>query len=180
LIAFVAAVCRLRKDHPTFRRARFFDGHPVRRGEGEPLPDIVWITTQGSEMQPEDWNAGFGRVIGVFLNGNGIRGRDARGQTVTDQHFLLYFNAHDEAVDCQLPSAEFAPKWQALIDTAGQMADGRLIQSGDDLTVNAKSLVVLRAATDAVVEQDHSVDASVAMVANLPPPGPLGGLAPAG
>jgi isoamylase len=31
LIEFTSAVVRLRKEHPTFRRSRFFDGHPGRR-----------------------------------------------------------------------------------------------------------------------------------------------------
>ena len=97
LIEFIAGVARLRKQHPTFRRARFFDGRPVRRGEGEPLPDIVWLTPDGGEMVPEDWDAGFGRAIGVFLNGDGIRGRDARGERITDLNFLIYFNAHDDS-----------------------------------------------------------------------------------
>ena len=97
LIEFVAAIARLRRQHPTFRRARFFDGRPVRRGEGEALPDIVWLTPAGDEMVPDDWDSGFGRAIGVFLNGQGIRGRDARGEQIIDLSFILYFNAHDES-----------------------------------------------------------------------------------
>ena len=31
-------------DHPTFRRRRFFHGRPVRRGQGDPVPDIDWLT----------------------------------------------------------------------------------------------------------------------------------------
>ena len=43
LVEFTAAVNALRAKHPTFRRSRFFDGRPVLRGEGERLPDIVWL-----------------------------------------------------------------------------------------------------------------------------------------
>ena len=64
LLEFTKAVTKLRHDHPTFRRSRFFDGRPVRRGEGEKLPDIVWLKTDGTEMLPEDWDSGFGRTIG--------------------------------------------------------------------------------------------------------------------
>ncbi len=35
-------------------------------------------------MRPEDWEAGFGRTIGVFLNGLGIRGVDTRGGRIVD------------------------------------------------------------------------------------------------
>src|SRR5690349_22581927 len=50
LVEFTAAVTRLRAEHPTFRRSRFFDGRPVRRGEGQPLPDIEWLGTEGAPM----------------------------------------------------------------------------------------------------------------------------------
>jgi glycogen operon protein len=164
LIEFVATVSRLRREHPTFRRRQFFDGHPVRREEGAPLPDIVWLTTEGAEMQPEDWEAGFGRVIAVYLNGEGIHGRDARGQQIRDEHFVLYFNAHDETVDCTLPSARFGASWRVLLDTAGaNEADTELPASGT-LPLRAKSLVVLVAAIEPVAEPDHSAAASVAAI----------------
>ena len=74
LIEFVSALVHLRREHPTFRLARFFDGHPVKRAEGEPIPDIVWFTPDGNAMQPDDWDSGFGKALTVFLNGDGIRG----------------------------------------------------------------------------------------------------------
>ena len=43
LVEFTAAVARLRRDHPTFRRSRFFDGRPVRSDDGERVPDVVWL-----------------------------------------------------------------------------------------------------------------------------------------
>ena len=45
LVEFTAAVSRLRAEHPTFRRKRFFTGNTVRTGpEGaERLNDIVWL-----------------------------------------------------------------------------------------------------------------------------------------
>jgi glycogen operon protein len=161
LTEFVAAVTRLRKEHPTFRRKSFFDGRPVKRGEGEPLSDIVWLTPDGEEMEPENWDAGFGRSIGVFLNGNGIQGRDARGQTITDVNFAVFFNAHDDVVDFTLPSAEFSGAWEIVIDTSGTLADSGQHRAGEVLPVIAKSLVVLRAWTEPEVEVDHSVAASL-------------------
>ena len=77
------------------------------------------MTPGGQLMKPEDWDAGFGRSIGMFLNGNGIRGMDTRGARVVDDSFLLLFNAHDEALDWVLPPEEFAPAWRLVIDTAG-------------------------------------------------------------
>src|SRR5690606_30846374 len=53
LVEFTAALTRLRAEHPTFRRVRFFNGRPVTRGAGEPLPDIEWLTPEGEPMSSE-------------------------------------------------------------------------------------------------------------------------------
>ena len=164
LLEFTAAVNTLRAEHPTFRRRRFFDGRPVRRGEGEALPDIVWLNEDGSTMSPDDWDTPVSRSLGVFLNGQGISGKDARGQRITDVNFLLYFNAHDEAVKITLPAKEYAPMWDTVIDTAGEYTDGEPLAADSQLSVAAKSMVVLRAHEEEE-EHDHSVAASLAVMA---------------
>ncbi len=53
LVEFTAAVARLRHQHPTFRRKRFFTGTTVRAGsgaEGDRLNDIVWLHPDGRPM----------------------------------------------------------------------------------------------------------------------------------
>jgi glycogen operon protein len=162
LVEFTAAVNALRAKHPTFRRSRFFDGRPVLRGEGERLPDIVWLDADGTTMKPEDWDSGFGRSVGMFLNGDGIQGKDVRGRRITDVNFLLYFNAHDDMVKFSLPSDEYAPAWDIIIDTAGHNADTAPVKAGGHIPVDAKSLVVLRAHMVEEAEPDHSVAASLA------------------
>ncbi|MHA7200316.1 glycogen debranching enzyme, partial [Arthrobacter alkaliphilus] len=162
LVEFTAAVGALRAKHPTFRRSRFFDGRPVLRGEGEPLPDIEWLDPEGKTMQPEDWDNGFGRSVGVFLNGDGIRAQDNQGRRITDVNFLLYFNAHDDEVKFRLPSDEYAPAWDIIIDTAGKSADSAPIDADGVMPLAAKSLVVLRAHSAPQDEPDHSVAASLA------------------
>ena len=142
LVEFVGEVCALRRAHPTFRRARFFDGHPVRRHEGEPLPDIEWLRPDGAVMAPEDWDSGFGKALGVFLNGNGIRGRNARGERIVDVHFLVYFNAGGETVEMTLPDAEHSAEWEAVIDTASSGLP--VLAALDRVDVESRSLLVLR------------------------------------
>ncbi|KSU56499.1 glycogen operon protein [Microbacterium enclense] len=161
LIEFTAALARLRKQHPTFRRSRFFDGRPVKMEEGAPIPDVVWLRPDGSLMQPEDWDNGFGRAVGVFLNGQGIRERDRRGQSISDDHFLVLFNAGDEPVDFQLPDFEYAPKWDAYVDTAGERANTEPLSPGETLPLEPKSLIVLREHHLPEPEVDHSVAASL-------------------
>jgi glycogen operon protein len=162
-------VSALRAKHPTFRRSRFFDGRPALRGEGERLPDIVWLDVDGSTMAPSDWDSGFGRSVGVFLNGDGIRGRDNQGRRITDVNFLLYFNAHDDEVGFRVPSDEYAPKWDVIIDTAGGRTD-EPVDADSLLPVGAKALVVLRAHSTPESEPDHSVAASLAALSQTATP----------
>ncbi len=161
LVEFTAALARLRREHPTFRRSRFFDGRPVLR-EDERIPDIVWLRPDGTVMEPSDWDSGFGRAIGVFLNGNGIRERDRRGEDITDKHFIVLFNAGDDEVDFTLPDVDFSPRWDVLVDTAGQYANTHPVNPGESLEVPAKSLMVLCEHQAEDVEVDHSVAASLA------------------
>ena len=177
LIEFTAAMARLRREHPTFRRRRFFDGRPVRREEGAPIPDIVWARPDGTQMQPEDWDSGFGRAVGVFLNGDGIRERDRRGNTISDAHFIILFNAGDDVVDFLIPAVEFSPEWDVIIDTAGQNADSDPVMPGSTLSVPGRSLMVLREHELPEPEIDHSVAASLA-VTNVPGLDEVPGAAP--
>jgi glycogen operon protein len=167
LIEFTASLTRLRRQHPTFRRRRFFDGRPVGHHAGEPLPDIVWMTPGGALMQPDDWDAGFGRSVGMFLNGNGIRGTDTRGQRVVDDSFLLLFNAHDEGMDWVLPPEEFAPAWRLVIDTSGVPELIETIPGGSSVPVASKGLVVLQAL--AAVEEPVATGPAAAAVPTVAP-----------
>jgi glycogen operon protein len=142
LVAFTRRVSDLRRDHPVFRRRRFFDGRPTRRGDQ--LPDISWFTPDGKEMTEEDWDAGFGRSIGVYLNGEGIPDRDARGQRVTDDSFMLCFSAHDEAIDFTVPHEDYGSAWEVVIDTVAPDSDGKVIEAGATVQVGPRALVVLQ------------------------------------
>ncbi|MEJ1229444.1 MAG: glycogen debranching protein GlgX [Galbitalea sp.] len=145
LIDFTASVAKLRKQHPTFRRSRFFDGRPVVRGDGEPLPDIVWLQPDAAVMSPTDWDSGFGRAIAVFLNGEGIRARDAHGGPIVDRNFLILFNAGDDPVSFTLPPDEYAASWEIVVDTAADDAVPQPQPAGAALPLEGRSLAVLRA-----------------------------------
>ena len=108
----------LRAAHPVFRRRRFFSGTPGRQRGAAGLPDIAWFAPDGTEMTEEDWDSGFAKSVAVYLNGQGIPDLDARGQRVTDDSFLLCFNAHHEPIDFTLPPAEFGAAWLPVIYTA--------------------------------------------------------------
>ncbi|GAB3762433.1 glycogen operon protein [Nocardioides ginsengisegetis] len=164
LMEFTSAVLRLRKEHPTFRRKRFFTGSTVRAvgEEGDRLNDIVWLHLDGRPMEDGDWESGT-QAIGMYLNGHGIKGKDARGGAITDDHFLLYFNA-DGPAQVTLPPDEYAAAWDVVIDTGGS-ADGDTHVAGTTLTMDSRSLVVLREHGEPESTPDHSVAASVASMA---------------
>ena len=145
LIRFTSQVSQLRHDHPVFRRRRFFNGRPVRRGAGEPLSDITWFTPDGREMTEEDWESGFGKSVAMFLNGDGIPDRNQRGERITDDSFVMIFNAHDGSIDFTLPASEYGSKWEVVLDTATpQLAEPAPAAAQTVLTVEARSLAVLQ------------------------------------
>ena len=169
LLEFTAALARLRRDHPTFRRRRFFEGRPVRES-GDALPDIAWLRPDGTLMRPEDWDSGFGRAIGVFLNGAGISEHDRRGEAIHDRHFIVLFNAGDDIIDFHIPVVEQSPDWDVVVDTSGELADSQPVKPGDVVRLEAKSTIVLSEHPRRVAEPDHSVAASLAALAAHEPP----------
>jgi glycogen operon protein len=116
-------------------------------------------------MAPQDWESGFGKAIAVFLNGNGIHGRNLRGERVTDLNFLVLFNAGDGPVDFTLPPDEYSDVWEIVVDTAGANADSAPRDAGSTVPIEARSLMVLRAHVAVEVDEDHSIAASLSTTA---------------
>lgn len=143
LLQFARSVIALRKQHPVFRRRRFFAGRPIR--EGEEVRDIAWLTPAGEEMTTADWDSGFGKSLAVFLNGDAIPEPNARGERVSGDSFLLCFNAYDEPLDFVTPDGDYATQWTAVLDTAAP--DGQCsttVKAGEAVHVQDRALVVLR------------------------------------
>ncbi|OBI16483.1 glycogen debranching protein GlgX [Mycobacterium sp. E2497] len=146
LLEFTRLVSALRGNHPVFRRRRFFSGKPLGRRGQDGLPDIAWFTPEGTEMTEEDWGAGFAKSVTVFLNGHGIPDRDARGQRVLDDSFLLCFNAHYEPIEFTLPAKEFGAAWQLVVFTGpDEETPAEEVPGGGTFTVDAHTAVVLQA-----------------------------------
>jgi glycogen operon protein len=147
LLRFVQDLIRLRSEHPVFCRRRWFQGRPIR---GSDVSDIGWFTPAGSEMSDQDWQAGFAKTLGVFLNGDAIRTMNERGEHVVDDSFYVMFNAHSEPVEFVLLESKWGEQWTLALDT-NELPDhvdvdkvGRPLASGERLNVQAWSLVVLR------------------------------------
>jgi glycogen operon protein len=136
LLAFTRELIALRRAHPVFRRRHWFEGRPIRG-----TVDIGWFRPDGEEMDDADWDAGFARSVAVFLNGESIRERDARGQPVTDDSFLLILNADADPIDWKLPR-HLGDRWHVAIDTTGSRSGEDL--DADQLEVPGRSSMLLQ------------------------------------
>jgi len=147
LLQFTRGLIRMRHRHPVFCRRRWFQGRPIH---GTNVSDIGWFTPAGIEMSEEDWQAGFAKSLGVFLNGRGIPTPNERGEQVVDDSFYMMFNSSHEADVFKLPEPKWGRKWVELIETdvRAEEADvdktGAEHRSGGKVTVPAWSLTLLR------------------------------------
>ncbi|MBW6439991.1 glycogen debranching protein GlgX [Actinoplanes hulinensis] len=143
LTGFVRRLLKLRAEHPIFRRRRFFTGDPA--GDSK-LPDIAWLRRDGQVMTEADWNTRSGMTMTVFLNGHGIPERDALGEEIRDDSFLLLFNPLDEDVAVTLPDRDYGRTWEVSANTADPLLAARrkTARAGGQFTVTRHSLVVLR------------------------------------
>ncbi len=148
LAEFTAQLTRLRAAHPIFRRRRFFRGEPVVGSSGgPPLEDIAWLRHDGRPMTKDDWDSSAPGAIAVFLNGRGIPERDALGEPIVDNSFLLLFNPSPEAVQFVLPGSRYARAWHIVVDTAEAVRRRRAVRPTARLQVLSRSLLVLQEAS---------------------------------
>lgn len=147
LCDFVRAMVWLRRDHPVFRRRRFFHGRPVE-GTRDDLSDIAWFTPDGTQMTEDDWQAAHTRSLTVFLNGGAISEPGERGERITDDSFLLLFNAHHEPLDFVIPPLGHGREWEVIVDTAQEEVSARdggpKVAEGASLRMTDRSMAVLQ------------------------------------
>jgi glycogen operon protein len=144
LLEFTRQVIALRRDHPVFRRRGWFQGRAIH---GEGVIDLAWFKSDGSELDEADWQTGFAKSVGVFLNGQELPERNARGERVTDDSFLAFCNASADAVTFRLPEKHWGRRWLTVLDTAsGALPEesGDRLRASDDVSVEARSVVVLQ------------------------------------
>ena len=63
LADFTARLVALRRAHRSLSADRFLTGKPL---DDSGIPDVVWLSSKGSEMSVADWSSG-GRVVGLTL-----------------------------------------------------------------------------------------------------------------
>jgi glycogen operon protein len=147
LTDFTCALAALRREHPVFRRRRFFRGQPSA-GASDGLGDVAWLTPAGAEATEDDWRAAAARSLGVFLNGEAISEPGPRGGRITDARFLLLFNAYPDPVTFILPEVRFGPEWEIVVDTDGPRVlaihgEQPALAAKSEIEVAARSVIVL-------------------------------------
>jgi isoamylase len=149
LLEYTRWLVHLRREHPVFRRRRWFQGRSIR-GQA----DIGWFSTDGTEMTEDDWDTGYAKTLGVFLNGDCIPTTDARGEPTKDDSFLILCNAHAEPIDFVVPT-QWGERWTRVLDTAEPLplessagaAAVDMVKAGQTVPVESRSLQVLRRVT---------------------------------
>ncbi|SDB79958.1 glycogen operon protein [Raineyella antarctica] len=161
LLTFTRRVVALRRDHVVFHRRRFLAGN-VEHGMEGALGEIAWYRPNGEHMTDEDWVKEHARSVLMFLNGEAIPESDVRGARVIDDSFMVAFNAHFEDITFTLPDGH-RDGWVVELDTSSDRAGlAALVEEmptmvpGDEFTVAARSVIVLRRPRD---EQDRGVGA---------------------
>lgn len=145
LHTFTKRLIAIRREHPIFRRRRFLAGGALGTDAGD--REIAWLVPDGKLMTQENWDSPFGKALMVYLNGDAITEEDRHGRRVTDDSFLLMFNAHFEDIEFTVPPAEFAARWEALVDTTqphGYSPDPAEVAAGETIVVPARSTLVLK------------------------------------
>jgi len=139
MLAFVRTIVRLRRDHPVFRRGRFLDG---KRLPNSVLKDIVWITPDGREMTPPDWQLPYARSLGFILGGGAVTSETGR----PDDTFLILLNAYHETIPYTLPPATLGQAWEVVVDTSDPTPPrpAPACAAGVTFAVKPRSLAVLR------------------------------------
>jgi isoamylase len=143
LLEFTRKLIDFRRQHPTFRRRKWFQGLAIHGSEAQ---DITWFNDDGGEMTEEQWRDGRVKAIAIFLNGEAIATLGARGERIVDDSFLILLNAHAEPMKFMLPKMLQQWQWMTLIDTtkAQFLEQGEIYQENMPLTVAGRSIVVLQ------------------------------------
>ncbi len=140
LLQFTRRLIALRRDHPVFRRRRWFQGRSIH---GTDALDISWLRPDGSPMTHEDWVEEDAAAIGIFLNGDAMPSVDWRGEPITDDSYLLLFNPTADAIEWTLPGRPLGERW------ALELSTDETVRAGEDVVVEmakvaARSAMVLR------------------------------------
>jgi isoamylase len=152
LLGYVKRVIALRMAHPVFRRKRFLAGAQAS--------ELGWYTPAAEPMTPESWGDDGARCLTIYLDGSDAPDEADDGSPLYDDDFLVMVNAWWEPFGFTVPMVRSVPQaWGTELDSYDcasgptRPASGgyggspsREIAAGDRVTVQGRSITVLRAA----------------------------------
>jgi isoamylase len=143
LLEFTKKLIRLRREHPVFRRPKFFQG---RRIHGSDIRDVMWFNEGGNEMSDEEWASPMVRCLEMLLSGDTVDVLNFQGEPIRDETFLLLLNGYHEPIPFVLPGEEHV-EWELILDTVdeeGFLREPMKFASGDDVEVSARAAYLLK------------------------------------
>jgi isoamylase len=142
LLEFTRKLIRLRKDHPVFRRPRWFQG---RAFHGTETSDVAWFLHDGIEMEEKNWGVGFAKSLGIFLNGKDLNVIGPRGEIIKDDNFYLMINASQHSLPFRFPEEKWGKEWEKVFDTqTPEFDEGGIFDSGGEYVVESRSVVLFK------------------------------------
>jgi glycogen operon protein len=148
LLGFARRLMAFRHRHPVFRRRKWFLGRQIF---GSGAEDICWFNLDGTPMTEEQWNSGYAKSVAVFLNGHELPDPGPRSERITDDSFLLIFNASELQLEFTMPGEPWGLNWTVALDTNDPDLEEDAIElhAGSTYAVESRSMVVMRS-TDRV------------------------------
>jgi glycogen operon protein len=154
LLNFTRRLVEVRRQHPNLHRRKFFQdrsidpGSSERQVNGHRELDIVWLRPDGSEMTPEEWNAGSVRCIGLQLNGRTLDDVNGVGAPIRDDTFMILLNPHTEPIKFCMPRIQ-GTAWELVLDSANPArSDQPVIAAGNFYELIPRSTALLRQLAD--------------------------------
>ena len=141
LLEYVRRLVRIRSNHPTFRRRRWFQGRPLR---GASIRDVGWFTPDGNQMTDDDWSTGYARSLALFLNGDAIAALGPRGERISDESFLILLNANPESMTFRIPDGLGGHTWRVHLDTATDHDRDAIVAANETWDVDGWALMLLQ------------------------------------
>ena len=138
LLAFAREVFAIRAANPVLRRRNFFL-HEAR-GPGK-VKDLTWLSADGTEMTPEDWNKGSNHLLGMLIRGEATDEIDEQGRRLLGEAILLLVNGGGRAHAFELPAIDERGTWTEIINTT--QAAPRPVET-KSVNLVAHSLLLLR------------------------------------
>ncbi len=143
LLSFTGKVIQFRHEHSVLQRRSFFQGRPIRDSN---IKDVMWLRSDGQEMNDQDWTSSWIRCLGMFLAGNVPGEMDDRGIPLSDSSLILIINSHHDQVSFSVPAFLTEAYWEIAIDTENpNFEQKKVLKSGESLDVKGRSLILLKA-----------------------------------